>query len=200
MHLKTVFKVTVKATLQVFVQRSRRFNSDAKKANYKCNNLFLSGFCTLFLKLTVILTIMTGPVLGIIPPKLSDCIFEDLSKEEANKGNLEVTLDNYFDGVPGFQVGTVEEMTARIKEKHHKCGVYNVLCNNCEHVATYIRYNQSISLQVWSWFSWPIIFAVLLLFIFIQSFQPKLEMLHELWTPQKTFLFFIISSKQITWF
>lgn len=103
---------------------------------------------------TFIHTITTGPVLRLYPPSLSDCIFDDLKKEEANTNNVKIELDNYLDGIPDIEVGTKEAMAARIKEKLGNCGVYLPIGNNCEHIATYVRYNQKISLQVCSRLFW----------------------------------------------
>uniref|UniRef100_A0A3Q1J9B2 LRAT domain-containing protein n=1 Tax=Anabas testudineus TaxID=64144 RepID=A0A3Q1J9B2_ANATE len=89
----------------------------------------------------------TGPVPGINPPKLSDCIFDKLENEHKSKSKLNIEKkDNYFDSV--LTPGTKEEIIQRIKEKKGKCGVYNPINNNCEHVATYIRYGERYSLVV----------------------------------------------------
>ncbi|XP_042280237.1 uncharacterized protein LOC121905790 [Thunnus maccoyii] len=90
-----------------------------------------------------------GPVIRLLPkPSLSDCIFDTL---DINKEHYE---DNYFDKLeeadrpPGLKVGTPEEIAARIQEKHGKCGTYGPRGNNCEHLATYVRYGVKISLQL----------------------------------------------------
>ena len=58
-------------------------------------------------------------------------------------------LDGYVDKKGKvYTKGTETEMKARIEEKHAKCGLYNALGNNCEHLATYVRYGEKISLQV----------------------------------------------------
>lgn len=93
---------------------------------------------------------MAGPILGIMPLKLSDCVFDDLSKEQKNSYNVVdgEKLDNYFDNKPGFKVGTDNEIAKRITDRLHKCGNYWPFSNNCEHLATYVRYGESFSLQV----------------------------------------------------
>ncbi|XP_026225847.1 phospholipase A and acyltransferase 4-like [Anabas testudineus] len=83
---------------------------------------------------------------GIFPPRFSDCIFEKLEDEHKSRSKINIERkDNYFDSV--LKPGTKEEIIKRIKEKKGKCGVYNPINNNCEHVATYIRYGERFSLQ-----------------------------------------------------
>ncbi|XP_053289300.1 uncharacterized protein LOC128449946 isoform X7 [Pleuronectes platessa] len=55
-------------------------------------------------------------------------------------------LDKKEDGKV-YPKGTETEMKKRIEEKHANCGPYNVLNNNCEHLATYVRYGEKISIQ-----------------------------------------------------
>ncbi|KAM7421580.1 hypothetical protein PAMA_015628 [Pampus argenteus] len=66
-----------------------------------------------------------------------------------NMGTHEIDnyLDKYLGKFPQFKVGTPEEITARINEKSENCKLYGLLNNNCEHLATYVRYGVSISLQ-----------------------------------------------------
>uniref|UniRef100_A0A3Q1G6B5 LRAT domain-containing protein n=1 Tax=Acanthochromis polyacanthus TaxID=80966 RepID=A0A3Q1G6B5_9TELE len=54
--------------------------------------------------------------------------------------------NNYLDDK--LQVGTREEMKTRIQEKHRNCSQYNLVSNNCEHLATYVRYGRSRCNQV----------------------------------------------------
>lgn len=56
--------------------------------------------------------------------------------------------DNYLDGLEKYPKSNEERIMARINEKYHKCGTYGPLRNNCEHVATYVRYGVSVSIQV----------------------------------------------------
>ncbi|XP_044065437.1 uncharacterized protein LOC122882277 [Siniperca chuatsi] len=85
----------------------------------------------------------TGPVIRLLPkPSLSDCIFDTLNTAETHM------KDNYLDTHPKFKVGSEDEIAARITEKRGKCGVYGPRANNCEHLATYVRYGVSISLQL----------------------------------------------------
>lgn len=62
-------------------------------------------------------------------------------------------LDNYLDNnkdYPDFKKGTVPDMKKRIMKKFETCrGEYGLLTNNCEHLATYVRYGVELSLQVW---------------------------------------------------
>ena len=58
--------------------------------------------------------------------------------------------NNYLDGYvdkkgKAYVKGTKEQIIERIQER---CKHYNVLSNNCEHLATYVRYGVKVSLQV----------------------------------------------------
>ncbi|XP_050923632.1 phospholipase A and acyltransferase 1 [Lates calcarifer] len=66
------------------------------------------------------------------------CTFDEL-KETTGK------VDNYFDG--GLTMGTQEEIKARIQAARTHCGLYNLFTNNCEHLATFVRYGEKFSLQ-----------------------------------------------------
>lgn len=86
---------------------------------------------------------MAGPVIRLLPkPSLSDCIFDTLKTAD------EHMKDNYLDKDQKFKAGSEDEIATRIKEKHGNCGIYGPRANNCEHLATYVRYGVSISLQV----------------------------------------------------
>lgn len=80
-----------------------------------------------------------------ISPK---CLFSELNYDEDPK------VDNYLDGYTDpitkvtFQRGTDEEIRQRILETSQKCKTYRLLSNNCEHLATYIRYGYGIAVQV----------------------------------------------------
>ncbi|XP_078108236.1 lecithin retinol acyltransferase-like [Sander vitreus] len=59
---------------------------------------------------------------------------------------------NYLDGYKDkkgkeYKAGTEAEMTARINEQYANCGPYNLLANNCGHLATYVRYGVKVALQ-----------------------------------------------------
>lgn len=56
--------------------------------------------------------------------------------------------ENYLDELKDFKAGSEDQIAERIKEKHGKCGTYGPRANSCEHLATYVRYGVSISLQV----------------------------------------------------
>ncbi|XP_038138410.1 phospholipase A and acyltransferase 1-like [Cyprinodon tularosa] len=85
-----------------------------------------------------------GHVKNCISPK---CLFSELNYDEDPK------VDNYLDGYTDpitkvtFQRGTDEEIRQRILETSHKCKRYRLLSNNCEHLATYIRYGYGIAVQ-----------------------------------------------------
>ncbi|MEQ2297719.1 hypothetical protein AMECASPLE_037529 [Ameca splendens] len=83
---------------------------------------------------------LTGPLKG---RKLSTCIFSELAKEGDHK------LDNYLDELwkkNGTEID-VPGIKKRIEEKYRHCGIWLPLTNNCEHIATYVRYGLSVSLQ-----------------------------------------------------
>ncbi|XP_030599151.1 uncharacterized protein LOC115789778 isoform X1 [Archocentrus centrarchus] len=49
-------------------------------------------------------------------------------------------IENYLDGMPTITIGNEAEIQMRINEMRENCGEYNLLRNNCEHLATYVRY------------------------------------------------------------
>ena len=60
--------------------------------------------------------------------------------------------NNYLDDDDEYPAGnrTTDKIKERIKEMEGKgkCGNYTYLFNNCEHLATYVRYGRRLSLQV----------------------------------------------------
>lgn len=85
-----------------------------------------------------------GTVKEFIQGKKPNCIF---SKQNMKERNL--IKDNYLDNVTGFDVGSKDRIKERIIEKYKDCGKYGPKKNNCEHLATYVRYGKRISLQVY---------------------------------------------------
>ncbi|XP_078108232.1 uncharacterized protein LOC144519158 [Sander vitreus] len=76
----------------------------------------------------------------------TSCVFSTLDMTK------EPEVFNYLDGYKDkkgkeYKAGTEAEMTARINKKKAKCGLYNLLANNCEHLATYVRYGVKVALQ-----------------------------------------------------
>lgn len=55
-------------------------------------------------------------------------------------------VENYLD--ENTHVGTEKDFLERIAERNAVFGQYNLLNNNCEHLATYIRYGIQRSEQV----------------------------------------------------
>ena len=55
---------------------------------------------------------------------------------------------NYLDEYIPAGDRTTDKIKGRIELKKKECGKYKVLTNNCEHLATFVRYNISLSLQV----------------------------------------------------
>uniref|UniRef100_A0A8D3B7M6 LRAT domain-containing protein n=1 Tax=Scophthalmus maximus TaxID=52904 RepID=A0A8D3B7M6_SCOMX len=72
------------------------------------------------------------------------CHFGKLSDEP------EQALSNYPDVT---HVDNDAKIEARILEKIKTCGKYNLLTNNCEHLATYVRYGVASTKQVCGTFS-----------------------------------------------
>ncbi|XP_028436966.1 lecithin retinol acyltransferase-like [Perca flavescens] len=78
--------------------------------------------------------------------KKPSCVFSTLDMTE------EPEVFNYLDGYKDkkgkeWKAGTEAEMTARINERKANCWPYNLLLNNCEHLATYVRYGVRVALQ-----------------------------------------------------
>ncbi|KAF3698366.1 hypothetical protein EXN66_Car014047 [Channa argus] len=75
------------------------------------------------------------------------------SKDDANCifGKFDDTkprpVKNYLDDKKGITVGNHAEILSRIKEKHNNCEDYNSFTDNCEHLATYVRYGEKHSQQ-----------------------------------------------------
>ncbi|XP_039661211.1 uncharacterized protein LOC120561932 isoform X1 [Perca fluviatilis] len=78
--------------------------------------------------------------------KRPSCVFSKLDMAE------EPEVFNYLDGYKDkkgkeYKAGTEAEMTARINKRKANCWPYNFLANNCEHLATYVRYGVRFALQ-----------------------------------------------------
>ncbi|XP_028437215.1 uncharacterized protein LOC114557758 isoform X2 [Perca flavescens] len=78
--------------------------------------------------------------------KKPSCVFSKLDMTE------EPEVFNYLDGFTDkkgkeYKAGTEAEMTARINKRKANCWPYNFLANNCEHLATYVRYGVRFALQ-----------------------------------------------------
>lgn len=71
---------------------------------------------------------------------LINCIFGTLDKKSKHYPQ------NYLDN--DYKAGSKDEIKERIKLKYKDCGPYGLLKNNCEHLATYVRYGVSIAVQV----------------------------------------------------
>ncbi|CAK6967820.1 HRAS-like suppressor 2 [Scomber scombrus] len=79
--------------------------------------------------------------------KKAVCVFGELQTQGKHQ------LDNYLDGTMNKLPD--EDIKEHIKELMTKegCGRYNPLKNNCEHLATYVRYGEKITKQVSGFFS-----------------------------------------------
>lgn len=80
--------------------------------------------------------IMTGP-----SRTESTCIFGKLSEEVGDP-----VVDNYLD--ESLPKGNNQEILDRINKKRNNCEDYSLLKDNCEHLATYVRYGTKCSEQV----------------------------------------------------
>ncbi|XP_038566205.1 phospholipase A and acyltransferase 1-like [Micropterus salmoides] len=74
----------------------------------------------------------------------SNCRFDKLAKV---RDNHQEKKDNYLDGIKGFKPGSPDEIAKRIEKALKNCERYDLLTRNCEHMATFIRYGESHSLQ-----------------------------------------------------
>lgn len=77
----------------------------------------------------------------------NSCKFDKLIMSE--KPEVNNFLDDYTDPLTGKTYGKGEdkEIIQRIIETHQNCKIYGILHNNCEHIATYVRYGVRIALQ-----------------------------------------------------
>uniref|UniRef100_A0A8P4G9F7 LRAT domain-containing protein n=1 Tax=Dicentrarchus labrax TaxID=13489 RepID=A0A8P4G9F7_DICLA len=91
------------------------------------------------LPLTVYFLVIEGT-----PPK---CVFSKLDWTQ------EPVVANYLDGYKDrkrnkqYNAGSEAEIIGRINEKFKNCGAYLIAHNNCEHLATYVRYGVKVALQ-----------------------------------------------------
>lgn len=82
------------------------------------------------------------------------CVFSSVEVEEKEnkKGEdgkpVPAIQDNHWDTKEGYTLQTKEQIIAKIKELLADCNTYNVFKRNCEHTATYIRYNRAVCNQV----------------------------------------------------
>uniref|UniRef100_A0A3Q2EE43 LRAT domain-containing protein n=1 Tax=Cyprinodon variegatus TaxID=28743 RepID=A0A3Q2EE43_CYPVA len=75
-----------------------------------------------------------------------------LMHEEPEVNNY---LDDYTDPLTGetYGKGDDKEIIKRIIETYQNCRIYGILHNNCEHIATYVRYGVRVAVQVCGSFS-----------------------------------------------
>ncbi|KAK2809679.1 hypothetical protein Q5P01_000496 [Channa striata] len=81
------------------------------------------------------------------------CVFGKLSQQPYHY------KENYLDGRPGYTVGDHATIRRRIIAMRRMCRRYDLFRNNCEHLATYVRYGRRRSVQrgtvggfVWRWY------------------------------------------------
>uniref|UniRef100_A0A4W6C637 LRAT domain-containing protein n=1 Tax=Lates calcarifer TaxID=8187 RepID=A0A4W6C637_LATCA len=73
-----------------------------------------------------------------------DCKFGVLANEKGDN----VKAENYLDGKYGLSKGTDNEIRTRIRTMISQCKEYRVFTNNCEHLATFVRYGKRFLQQV----------------------------------------------------
>ena len=73
------------------------------------------------------------------------CEFDKLNETRWNSVDKE---KNYLDFEVPAGNRTTDKIKERIKEMEKECGKYTYLFNNCEHLATYVRYGRRLSEQV----------------------------------------------------
>ncbi|KAF4114418.1 phospholipase A and acyltransferase 1-like [Onychostoma macrolepis] len=74
-------------------------------------------------------------ITGYVFPKGSDCIFGKMNEISGNPWKF-----NYLDGK--IKLRSTDAMKKVIRQIHKNCWTWDLLMNNCEHVATYIRYGE----------------------------------------------------------
>ncbi|MEQ2252682.1 hypothetical protein ILYODFUR_024352 [Ilyodon furcidens] len=87
---------------------------------------------------------LTGAATNLLRgEKISNCIFDELAKESDHK------LDNYLDELWKKEKKEIDlpGIKQRIEEKYNNCGSWVPFTNNCEHIATYVRYGLKVSFQ-----------------------------------------------------
>ncbi|KAF1388453.1 hypothetical protein PFLUV_G00090340 [Perca fluviatilis] len=77
---------------------------------------------------------------------IDSCVFSTLDMAEDPK------VTNYLDGYKDnngnmYTAGTKQQIIERIKQSKNRCWAYEVISNNCEHLATYVRYGVKVALQ-----------------------------------------------------
>ncbi|XP_075996421.1 phospholipase A and acyltransferase 1-like [Genypterus blacodes] len=77
----------------------------------------------------------------------ADCIYGTI--KETIKHSVQPEKDNYEDGKPTkYPIGSHADFIDRINKLRGQClGMYNLLKNNCEHMATFVRYGVDVSKQ-----------------------------------------------------
>lgn len=79
--------------------------------------------------------------------KQSDCTFGELKKTRSIWKNDK--KNNYLDYLMKPEPETIKTQTIKnVKYKIKNCGQYGVFEDNCEHLATFVRYGDPLSLQV----------------------------------------------------
>jgi hypothetical protein len=81
---------------------------------------------------------------GHLISTVTKCAFDSL---DAVKGSSTPVVDNYLDGNDRV-IRPREEMIQDIVTLNIDCGKYFVIKNNCEHIATTIRYGGASCFQV----------------------------------------------------
>ncbi|XP_030250211.1 phospholipase A and acyltransferase 1-like [Sparus aurata] len=73
----------------------------------------------------------------------------EFGKLDETRGKSNDKKRNYLDDDKEYPAEnrTPDKIKERIQEKNEECRKYNLLKNNCEHLATYVRYGVSVSLQ-----------------------------------------------------
>lgn len=65
------------------------------------------------------------------------------------RGSYEPKTHHHYEKPPrNYRKLPKEEIIKNIKALHNNCGKYQVSSNNCEHLATFVRYNKGIVVQV----------------------------------------------------
>ncbi|KAL1276126.1 hypothetical protein QQF64_035749 [Cirrhinus molitorella] len=80
-------------------------------------------------------------ITGYVFPKASDCLFGKMNEISGKPWKF-----NYLDGE--IKVRSTNDMKKVIRKMHKNCRMWDLFMNNCEHVATYIRYGEKHFKQI----------------------------------------------------
>ncbi|XP_030629281.1 uncharacterized protein LOC115811276 [Chanos chanos] len=93
-------------------------------------------FILLTLLLQLVFSVKAGPSVEVWW-KLSDCVFDTMERVKGKWKKF-----NYLDGREGWKPLEKDEIIKVITGLHHNCKWWDPFMNNCEHIATLVRYGK----------------------------------------------------------